>query len=926
MRGKSLKKAAALALTGAFLCAVFPVSTWAEEPVGNAETDRLEVSFVNAYAQAGEELETKVTGGADCTYKWYVGGRLQENTKNSYIPQESDLENMIRVEVSSGGSTAEAEMYFSNLPVVYIDTEGGVPVTSKDNYIDGEMRMQGNVDYDPEETTLYSGKLEIKGRGNSTWGMPKKPYKLKLDKSTNIMDMGKNKHWVLLANYSDPSLMRNTVVYDLSGELGMPHMETVWVDVVMNGTYVGNYQFCEQIRVSGGRVDIFDWETLAEDAASEIADAEGMDDSGDLEDMMAEDLSWVTSGTVSYDGKEYQVEDYIDIPDITGGFLLELDEYYDELSKFRTDSGQPIMVNTPEFAYTNTDMMDYLAGYIQAFEDAVQAEDYSAEYKGEQLHYSELFDFDSLVDYWLLNEIFYNEEINKKSTYMYQDLDGLMKMGPLWDMDYSSGGEGDTGKTNGWATKDFSRNAQANMWYKDLIHDPYFVLKAQERYWEIRGSLIEDVIRDGGTIDSSRQLLKWSGAANESLWPYKGGFTAGVNTFKTWMNTHIDWLDTQFKTEESVLASLSGYTSAGNLVFSLENDLGEALENDNISENASASVLTEDGRDVTLKVQTTASGAQKARLYVNGISADILDLTAGKAEYVIPAESLTASAGEKDVIEAKILGLDGQVITKGYVTIRETEKTDRVTGIEIQKPDKSEYLAGEELDLTGFAVYAVRESGARENVTADASVSGFTGEAGDNTITVTYGEYSDTFIVKVKALTGIRIAAEPDKTEYIQGEAFSPEGMSVLAVYSDGSEEEITDYEISGYDGEQAGSQELTVNYKGFSATVTVTVDKKEDDPSEDDPAVDQPSEDDPSVDKPSEDTPSGDPSTGDSSQDRPDDKQNISDGGKDNADVRTEGADSIKTGDTTLPSLWIISAVLAAGAVLTLGYRKKKR
>lgn len=924
MKEKVMKKAGVLALAGAFLCVSVPARALAgEEAAENTRAGQLEVSFVNAYAEVGEELSVEVSGGTDCTYKWYVGDRLLENAGDSYVPQESDLEKMITVEVASGGNTAEAEMYFSNLPVVYIDTEGGVPVTSKDDYIDGEMRMQGNADYDPEETTLYSGKLEIKGRGNSTWGMPKKPYKLKLDKSTNIMDMGKNKHWVLLANYSDASLMRNTITYDLSGELGMPHMQTVWVDVVMNGSYVGNYQFCEQIRVSGDRVDIFDWESLAEDAASAIADAAGMDDSGDLEDLMAEDFSWVSSGKVSYEGVEYQVEDYIDIPEITGGFLLELDEYYDELSKFKTDSGQPIMVNTPEFAYTNADMMDYLAGYIQAFEDAVQSDDYTAEYKREVLHYSELFDFDSLVDYWLLNEIFYNEEINKKSTYLYQDLDGLMKMGPMWDMDYSSGGEGATGKTNGWATKDFSQNAQARMWYKYLINDPYFVLKAQERYWEIRGSLIEDVIRDGGVIDSSRELLKWSGAANEALWKYKGGFTAGVNTFKTWMNSHIDWLDDQLETEKSVLSSLSGYVSSPDIVFRLENDLGEALESDKISENASASVRAEDGRDVTLKLQTTVSGAQKVQLYVNGILSDTLALTKGEAEYVIPAESLTASVGEKDVIEAKVLGANDRIVSKGYVSILETEKTDRIVGIEIRKPEKTEYIAGEELDLNGFAVFAVKESGAKEDVTADASVSGFTGETGINTITVVYGEYTDTFTAKIKALTGIRIAAGPDKTEYIQGEELSMDGMVVMAVYSDGSEVQVTDYMVSGYDAEQTGSQELMVSWGSFTETVTVTVNPKEDDPSEDDPSEDDPSEDDPSGDKPSADDPSVDKPSG-GTQDPSDGKQDIQDGGKGNAGAVKENAGSVKTGDPSGYILWAVSAVMAAGVLLALKRMKK--
>ena len=67
------------------------------------------------------------------------------------------------------------------------------------------MKIQGNERYNLETTKLYDGKIEIKGRGNSTWGLPKKPYKIKLDSKTNLFSMGKNKHWVLLANYYDSS-------------------------------------------------------------------------------------------------------------------------------------------------------------------------------------------------------------------------------------------------------------------------------------------------------------------------------------------------------------------------------------------------------------------------------------------------------------------------------------------------------------------------------------------------------------------------------------------------------------------------------------------------------------------------------------------------------------------------------------------------
>ena len=106
--------------------------------------------------------------------------------------------------------------------------------------------------------------------------------------------------------------MRNTLAYDLSGAMGMNQMSTVWVDVVMNGEYVGNYQFCEQVRVDEERVDIFDWEGFAEDSAEIIAEVEGLEED-DLADFMLENMEWITSGQIEFEGNTYQVADYKDI-------------------------------------------------------------------------------------------------------------------------------------------------------------------------------------------------------------------------------------------------------------------------------------------------------------------------------------------------------------------------------------------------------------------------------------------------------------------------------------------------------------------------------------------------------------------------------------------------------------------------------------
>ena len=662
---------AAVLLLGALASPLAPLPAAAAE-----EGEGFSVAFAGNYAKVGQPMTVEVENAASSaiTYSWTVDGKTV-GTGSSYTPTENDLMKWISVTVKCGGDTAEARMFFSELPVVYINTEGGAPIVSKENYIDAELIIQGNETYNSKTTKLYNGVTEIRGRGNSTWSQPKKPYRLKLDKKTDVFGMGKSKHWVLLANYMDETLLRNTLAYDLSGAMGMEQMSTVFVDVVLNGDFVGNYQFCENIRADINRVDVFDWEGFAEDSAGIIADEEGLskDETGDLEEYMAEKMDWITTGTVNFGSNTFSIANYADIevPSITGGYLLELDEYYDEVSKFRTDGNQPIMFKNPEFVNTNPEMMDYVRTYVQAFEDAVRSDSYTAEYEGRTVHYTDLYDFEALVDYWLINEIFFNEELNKKSTYMYKEIDGLMKMGPIWDMDWSSGGEGQTYHTTQWATKYYSTNAQANNWYKFLIQDPYFFLKAQERYWEIRNDQVADMMAQ---IDSSYEMLKVSAKANGSRWGYGYDYKKYVDDLRNWFNNHLTWLDAQMETQETLRTSL-GYSASSRLALTLTDANGNALLADS-AKVAPADAVAAKGLSLKLTIKGGNDTTGNAVLYVNGQRTSVTPITANTTITVdVPADSLTAREGKKNVLEVQIEKADGTINASRYVTVLTADGT-----------------------------------------------------------------------------------------------------------------------------------------------------------------------------------------------------------------------------------------------------------
>ena len=669
-----MKKLVAFVLTAVMLLGALP------GPAAAVETEGFSAAFSGDYAKVGEPMTVQVQNASSdsVSYSWTVDG-VYVGSGDSYTPTENDLMKWIAVTVQSGSDSATVEMFFSELPVVYINTEGGQAITSKEYYIDATLTVQGNEVYNSKTTKLYSGATEIRGRGNSTWSQPKKPYRLKLDKKTDLLGMGKSKHWVLLANYLDESLQRNTLAYNLSGAMGMEQMATVFVDVVLNGDFVGNYQLCENIRVDPTRVDIFDWESFAEDAAAVIADAVGMDEdtAGDLESHMAENMGWITSGTVSFNGISYSIADYpeIEVPSVTGGYLLELDEYYDEVSKFKTYSNQPIMFKNPEFVATNSDMIGYVRDYVQAFEDAVQSDSYTANYEGKTVHYSELYDFDALVDYWLINEIFFNEELNKKSTYMYKDIDGLMYMGPIWDMDWSSGGEGATYQTEQWATRYYSTNAQADNWYKYLIQDPWFFIKAQERYWEIRHNQVEAMLAE---LDSNYELLKTSAAANGERWGYGSSYDTYVNKLRSWFTSHLSWLDTQMTTQDSLRSSL-GYSASSRLSLSLADSDGKALAADS-AEYAPADGVAAKGQSLQLTVSGGNNTTGNAVLYVNGRRTSVNAITANSTIVVdVPGDALTAKPGEKNVLEVQIELADGSINASRYVTVR----TEGIPGLDV---------------------------------------------------------------------------------------------------------------------------------------------------------------------------------------------------------------------------------------------------
>lgn len=633
----------------------------------NEENDG--VYFQNEYAEPGEALIVKYDGiEKNISYKWYVDGEKISKNKASYTIGAAELQKMIKAEVWSGSrKLGEADMFCSNLPVLYIETEGGKPVVSKDNYIDADIHLQGNHMYDPDNTPLYTGATEIKGRGNSTWKrFPKKPYKLKLDKKTDLLGMGKNKHWVLLANYIDESCMRNMLAGDIATRMGVGAMDGTWVEVVLNGKPAGNYMLCEHVRISEDRVDVFDWEEAAEDIAEAIAEKNGLsDDDLDalIDKMSEEDMSWISSGQVEYNGKLYITSDYYeDLPDsFSGGYLMELDFGYDEVSKFTTVNGAPLMFKSPEFINTDTTAMSAAQNYIQQFETALYSTDYCTDIDGRKVSYTELCDAESFANFWLASEILINE-VGVKSTYFQKDIDQPIKFGPVWDFDFSSGSVAPFGAQS--ATDWIADSGR--WWIGEAVKDPYFVIKARTEYLE-QEEYLKNIVADDGLLDEWYNYLYKSGNFNSKLWKYSRGFKGDYEELDSWLTKRLEWMDEQFATVESAMNSMG-------ITFSSKFDLELTGESVLFGDKHSCTAKV-GGDSYNLTVNVREGVYPELNYYINSKYAGTCSVTDGKANIIIFEDQFTEKVGDDNVITVWLKDGNGALAEQQYMTVKLTSDT-----------------------------------------------------------------------------------------------------------------------------------------------------------------------------------------------------------------------------------------------------------
>ena len=380
------------------------------------------------------------------------------------------------------------------LPVLRITTDNGAPIVSRDVYITGQMSLVSNVAGAP----AVNGGLQIRGRGNSTWDIhPKKPYRVKLTDKQPLLGMPSSKDWVLLANHSDKSLLRNALALDLGARMGLAWTPRyAFVEVYLNDRYDGVYQLMENIKVAKDRVNI-----------DELAAAD------------------------------------VGADKITGGYLLEVDFREDGYTMHTTIDDLPIVFQSPE--QPAPEQETYIKGYINQFEAVLHSSTFTDPTTG----YAAYIDVDSFIRYYLVNEVFRNVDANMwSSCWMYKPRGGKLFMGPLWDFDLAAGNANyaDAFKTEGW-------HIRIAPWFKRLFEDPAFAARVKTAWIEIKADELPAMFQEITTRSAGLQqaqlnnFQRWP-ILETWVWPNNqipGSYKGEVDYLRSFLTARIDWIDQQ---------------------------------------------------------------------------------------------------------------------------------------------------------------------------------------------------------------------------------------------------------------------------------------------------------------------------------------------------------------------------------------------
>ncbi len=510
------------------------------------------VEVSNPNPLEGTEVTLTATAEAGFQFESWTLNGVEVSTDNPYT---------ITARGNAEYVAAFTDMYqqLTTVPTIFINTENGVGVTSKEDYVNAYVTVRGAEN---EEDNISEVLTEIKGRGNSTWGMAKKPYRLKFDEKIKFLgNEAKEKNWVLLANYADKTLMRNALAFETARNMmnfGFTPSVT-FVDVVLNGENLGSYMLTDQVEVKKKRVPVTEQETT----------------------------------TTATD------------PEITGGYLIEVDGFADsEISWFQTTQGMKVTIKYPKDDEINSDQSSYIANYTQNMENAL----FSANFTDSELGWRKYIDEASMVDWYIACELFGNSDA-WWSTYMYKERDEVFKFGPLWDFDIAFNNDDRLGDATNLMMRTNAHDPKT--WILRWWQDAGFVSAVKARWAELRAAGLESFMIN--YITNTATYLDSSQRNNFEVWnilntkvyrelAVRGSYVAEVEFLKEYVQDRIAYLDSQFELSETLYSVLA--TSSNNSFGTV-----------------SASKTTVNSGETVILTATPAEGYQFVNWIIDGVDA-----------------------------------------------------------------------------------------------------------------------------------------------------------------------------------------------------------------------------------------------------------------------------------------------------------------
>lgn len=409
-----------------------------------------------------------------------------------------------------GGELSPMPVYSGTLPVLFINTEDGKDIVSKEDYLQADwwLDAMGIDGYESIGSPDQPQGMQIKGRGNYTWkNYPKKSFRLKLDAKQPLMGMHSNKHYCLMGHPDDfRAFLKNTVGFELSRRIGMaytPAQEPV--EVVLNGQYIGLYFLTEKIRVDKHRVNI-----------------------------------------------EEQDDGETDAECITGGWLLEFDnnptpgEYVSIVEKPGSTIWQDwitVTYHSPE--KLSHEQKTYLKRFMQNANNAIYSTDKLS------TEWERYIDIDTLAMYYIVGEIMDDLEYFAGSCYMYKHRGDSTKLvfGPVWDFGnafqrYSIYGDDDFNKFIFGQPTSFRSH-----WIEEIMAFPHFRQVVRDHWRAFYGAGFNGLDIDL-YCDEFVEKIRAAYQSDGYRWTLYD-INYQENKFKTFIHRKINWLQSQWGNIES---------------------------------------------------------------------------------------------------------------------------------------------------------------------------------------------------------------------------------------------------------------------------------------------------------------------------------------------------------------------------------------